>query len=162
MIRHTCTFDDHGADSDCKACQNMGISVDPISGYVETLIVAKPEFDDVNKPKHYNSHPSGVECIELTRHMTFDPGNSFKYVFRTELKNGKQDLEKSIYYLRDAIANPNPIYLPSWTDEEEHKLDRVIQAETNSRKLFFVAFKELDLYRAHAMVSNMLEVFNGA
>ena len=27
------------------------------------------EFDVVNKPKHYNSHPSGVECITVTEHM---------------------------------------------------------------------------------------------
>ena len=31
--------------------------------------------DPVNHPEHYTSHPSGVECIDITRHMTFNIGN---------------------------------------------------------------------------------------
>ena len=29
-------------------------------------------MDSVNHPKHYTSHPSGVECIEITEHMNFN------------------------------------------------------------------------------------------
>lgn len=28
--------------------------------------------DSVNHPAHYNAHPSGVECITITRHMSFN------------------------------------------------------------------------------------------
>lgn len=60
--------------------------------------------DPVHRPKHYNSHPSGIECIEVTRHMSFNLGNAMKYVWRADLKNGIEDLEKAIWYLNDEIA----------------------------------------------------------
>ena len=35
--------------------------------------------DNVNHPKHYTSHASGVECIEITEHYNFCVGNAIKY-----------------------------------------------------------------------------------
>ena len=32
--------------------------------------------DNVNHPKHYNSHPSGVEAIVICEHMPFNIGNA--------------------------------------------------------------------------------------
>lgn len=43
--------------------------------------------DNVNHPSHYNSHPSGVECITITEHMTFNVGNAVKYLWRAGLKD---------------------------------------------------------------------------
>jgi len=58
--------------------------------------------DSIN-PKHYNAHPSGIECIEITRHLEFDLGNSFKYVWRAGLKDDTiQELKKVKWYLEDA------------------------------------------------------------
>lgn len=60
--------------------------------------------DQVNNPKHYNSHASGVECIQITRHMTFNLGNVFKYLWRADHKGAKlQDLKKAQFYLNDEI-----------------------------------------------------------
>ena len=62
--------------------------------------------DLVNHPKHYTSHPSGVECIEITRHMSFNLGNAVKYLWRNGLKDGAssiQDLEKAVWYINDEI-----------------------------------------------------------
>ena len=28
--------------------------------------------DSVNHPAHYNSHSSGVECIDIVEHLTFN------------------------------------------------------------------------------------------
>lgn len=42
--------------------------------------------DNVNHPKHYTDHPSGVECITITEHMTFNAGNAVKYLWRAGLK----------------------------------------------------------------------------
>ena len=42
--------------------------------------------DSVNHPAHYNSHPSGIECIEIARHHNFNIGNSIKYLWRAGLK----------------------------------------------------------------------------
>lgn len=55
--------------------------------------------DMVNHPPHYNSHPSGVECIEVTERLPFNLGNAFKYVFRHRQKNGAEDLQKARWYL---------------------------------------------------------------
>ena len=62
------------------------------------------EHDPVNNPKHYTSHPSGVECIQITEHMGFLLGNAMKYIWRADLKNGIEDLEKAVFYLNREIA----------------------------------------------------------
>lgn len=62
--------------------------------------------DMVNNPAHYTSDPSGVECIEITRHRNFNIGNAFKYLWRAGLKNEDtviQDLRKAIFYIEDEI-----------------------------------------------------------
>jgi hypothetical protein len=68
--------------------------------------------DNVNHPKHYTSHPSGVECIDITRHYCFSIGNAIKYLWRAGLKKEEgledkqkeiEDLEKSIWYIKDRI-----------------------------------------------------------
>jgi hypothetical protein len=60
--------------------------------------------DPVNKPSHYTSHPSGIECLEITRHMGFNLGNVFKYVWRCDLKKDAiEDLKKAAFYLQDEI-----------------------------------------------------------
>jgi hypothetical protein len=74
--------------------------------------MTKPKFDDVNKPKHYNSHPSGIQCIEITRHMNFNVGNAIKYLWRTDHKNGIQDLEKAAWYIQDEIARLKRVAKP--------------------------------------------------
>lgn len=66
--------------------------------------------DLVNHPKHYTSDPSGVECIQITRHRNFNVGNALKYLWRNGLKDGNssiQDLEKAIWYLKDEIKRLN-------------------------------------------------------
>lgn len=35
---------------------------------------------NVNHPKHYNSHLSGVECIDIIRHYCYDIGAAIKYL----------------------------------------------------------------------------------
>lgn len=59
--------------------------------------------DNVNHPKHYTSHPSGVECITISRHMCFNLGNVLKYIWRADHKNGLEDLKKARWYLDDEI-----------------------------------------------------------
>jgi len=41
--------------------------------------------DPVNHPKHYTSHPSGIDCIQITEHMSFNLGNAIKYIWRADL-----------------------------------------------------------------------------
>ena len=62
------------------------------------------ENDPVNHPAHYTSHPSGVECIQITRWMNFNLGNAIKYIWRAGNKgNALEDLKKARWYLDDEI-----------------------------------------------------------
>lgn len=61
--------------------------------------------DNVNHPKHYTSHPSGVECIEVTEHFNFCIGNAIKYLWRAGLKGEQiEDLRKARWYIDREIA----------------------------------------------------------
>ncbi|MFM0326102.1 DUF3310 domain-containing protein [Caballeronia glebae] len=56
--------------------------------------------DVVNHPKHYNSHPSGIECIDVVEHFGFNLGNVIKYLWRAEEKGAPiKDLKKASWYL---------------------------------------------------------------
>lgn len=56
--------------------------------------------DMVNHPKHYNDHPSGVECIDIIEHMNFCLGNAVKYIWRADLKGDAiEDLKKARFYI---------------------------------------------------------------
>lgn len=58
----------------------------------------------VNNPKHYNNHPSGIECIEVVRHMNFNRGNAVKYIWRAGDKGNEiEDLKKAAWYIADEI-----------------------------------------------------------
>lgn len=60
--------------------------------------------DVVNHPKHYTSHPSGVECITVVEHMSFNLGNAMKYIWRASEKGATiQDLQKAEWYVRREI-----------------------------------------------------------
>jgi hypothetical protein len=61
--------------------------------------------DVVNHPSHYTSHPSGIECIQVTEHMNFNLGNATKYVWRAGLKSDDpvQDLQKARWYIEREI-----------------------------------------------------------
>lgn len=70
-------------------------------------------MSNVEHPQHYNCHPSGIECIEIARHMDFNLGNVMKYIWRhghkrsetnpDQLSNAIEDLEKAAWYLNDEI-----------------------------------------------------------
>lgn len=61
--------------------------------------------DNVNHPKHYTEHPSGVECIQITEHMNFCIGNAVKYLWRAGLKHDDslEDLRKARWYIEREI-----------------------------------------------------------
>ena len=55
---------------------------------------------DTINPSHYQDHPSGIQCIQITEHMNFCLGNAIKYIWRAGLKNNAiEDLEKARWYL---------------------------------------------------------------
>lgn len=75
--------------SACSACIKRGVPFDPVA-----------------KPEHYNVHPSGIQCIEITQHHNFCVGNALKYLWRQGLKAGEpsvKDLRKAIQYIEFEI-----------------------------------------------------------
>lgn len=61
-------------------------------------------MEAVNHPSHYNK-PGRKECIEemidlygLDAVITFCTLNSYKYLYRHDLKNGQEDLDKAKWY----------------------------------------------------------------
>lgn len=61
-------------------------------------------FDPIQRPKHYASHPSGIECIQIAEHMGFCLGNAVKYLWRAGLKRDAiEDLKKAIWYIQREI-----------------------------------------------------------
>jgi hypothetical protein len=60
--------------------------------------------DNVNHPKHYTSHPSGVECVQVAECYCFNVGNAIKYLWRAGLKEeeGKTPADKRVEDLRKA------------------------------------------------------------
>lgn len=64
--------------------------------------------DDVNHPSHYQSE-NGIECIDaivaalgIEGAIAYCRGNVIKYSWRTDKKNGAQDLRKAEWYSRKA------------------------------------------------------------
>ena len=95
--------------------------------------------DNVNHPKHYTSHPSGVQAIEITRWLRGPYSNACKYVMRgwEGLKGDPiEDLEKALWYLNDAEKFPDDGRgLP---DDVEDRLDKWIEAEPDANKAYVV------------------------
>lgn len=62
--------------------------------------------EEIDHPPHYNDHPSGVECITVVEHMTFNVGNAVKYLWRAGKKNpdALTDLKKARWYIDRELA----------------------------------------------------------
>jgi hypothetical protein len=92
-----------------KACAELNKRAGDMMDSLSYTIESNPHIfpnDPVNHPKHYTSHPSGVECIEITEHMDFCVGNAIKYLWRAGLKDQETsivDLKKAIFYINRKI-----------------------------------------------------------
>ena len=73
-------------------------TVEEFKEYYKPLVQA----DMVNHPPHYKDE-SGIECIEVTKHMSFCGGNCFKYLYRAGKKDSTvEDLKKAKWYAKRA------------------------------------------------------------
>jgi hypothetical protein len=78
--------------------------------------------DMVNHPPHYKD-ASGIECIEVTKHMQFCGGNCFKYLYRAGKKGSTvEDLKKAAWYAERAWIGNEVI-----NDEAYQKLREVLR-----------------------------------
>ena len=73
---------------------------------IGSINATEKKNDNVESPKHYTSHPSGVECIEIAKHHNFCTGSAIKYIWRCGIKNQDteiEDLEKAVRFLNFEI-----------------------------------------------------------
>lgn len=59
-------------------------------------------YETVDHPQHYNSHPKGIECIEVIEDMSANIAFAVKHLWRAGLKPGSahdEDLRKAIWYI---------------------------------------------------------------
>lgn len=116
--KHECEGTRREAAERAEALRKLEVACEVVSQFVadEYVItdesITQPIFDAVNHPKHYTSHPSGVECIDVTKHYNFQIGNAMKYLWRQGLKDEAgldpvekqiQDCEKAIWYIQSYI-----------------------------------------------------------
>lgn len=105
----TCVWKNNGdgtvslADPRMKSCSKCEDNTFAACGEASGIPV--PVLEDlVNHPKHYTSHPSGIECIRITEHMNFCLGNAVKYIWRADEKgHDLEDLQKAAWYIAREI-----------------------------------------------------------
>ena len=83
-----------------------GRTIAYFDNYIDAQKFVDRVNNDVEHPKHYNDHPSGVECIQITEHMNFCLGNAMKYIWRAGIKTDSpiEDLKKAKWYIEREIA----------------------------------------------------------
>ena len=65
--------------------------------------------DPINNPTHYDMPIQPLDFIRANReHLCFMSANVIKYVCRHKRKNGRQDLEKAMTYLKMMIEDYYP------------------------------------------------------
>jgi hypothetical protein len=137
----------------CPTCQQ------PAGGVHTPDCAAVKPVDMVNHPPHYTATTTiPFECIDVVRDMTFNAGNAVKYVWRADRKNGAEDLRKAQWYLRDAIAHGDPVYIGRTPWQHGARLDVVIRAQNDlHRARFFAAISGRLLGDALEAVDSLLD-----
>jgi hypothetical protein len=155
---HVYTTDYAGIDPEKAICTTCG----GLRQFHTTFIsVRNDPVDMVNHPPHY-SKQDGVdfECIELARRYTFDVGNAVKYMWRTDRKNGREDVAKARWYVKDAINTVDNIYCDLRLEMVEHTKELVRQVAVAqvdaSRQWFFFALYRSNLPEALCALNEIL------
>ncbi len=88
------------------SCSQCGaVSVDASHFDVLKNCKTRRNQNIVDHPPHYTSSASGIECIDVTEHLTFCIGNAIKYLWRAGLKgDALEDLRKAAWYVQREIG----------------------------------------------------------
>ena len=117
--------------------------------------------DLVNNPPHYTSHQSGIECIEITRHLGFNRGNALKYLWRCGKKDDdEQELKKAIWYLKDELSNNNDVSYGTNIFIINDKLDELVLYQTDQERQLFnliIFGTQNDLQQAIHTIEGMID-----
>lgn len=98
-------------------------------------------MEHVNHPKHYNSHPNGIECIDIIRHYVCDIANAQKYLMRAGKKQEMgmedaekeiEDLKKALWYIEDYRVKIPQLLLSHFKSRE--RMEQIVIEVTGHRK----------------------------
>ena len=118
---HNCKFTNKEANEEpCINCQNNFVA--GTKEYDAHDLLWQPvnsdkaiEMDAVNHPNHYTN--GSIECIDAMvaaygkdRVADYCIINAFKYIWRSEHKNGLEDIKKAIWYLNKHVELKEDIY----------------------------------------------------
>lgn len=72
---------------------------------------------DPTNPPYYSSYPVDLTCITIARHMGFDAGTAFAYVWRAGKKESLVlDIDKALWYVNYPRMNP-------WVSVDTNKMN---------------------------------------
>lgn len=120
-------------------------------------------MNDAINPKHYKCHPSGVECIQIRRHLKSNRSDAIKYLWRCGQKDAQvQELNKAIWYLRDEIVEFSGDI--EYSQKTTRLLDNLLltlalHQDNCVRRLFnFIVFGDAEcLQQAIDIIKNMIK-----
>lgn len=103
-----------------QALKDQAVSEDRVLTdfqYIETKL---NKHDAVNRPSHYTWHPSGVQQIEISEHMSYNLGCAIKYIWRCNHK-GKviEDLNKARFCIEREIERLQLDQADEWIGESK-------------------------------------------
>jgi hypothetical protein len=131
--------------------------------------------DNVNHPSHYTNHSSGVECIDIVEHLSFNLGNGIKYLWRAGLKNDKlEDLKKAKWYFeRESQRSQKHYYAISAYTKKiiGDNITKVIRTEQNEKlkKIYYMVsvvttdpdLIDNNIYRIIKEIDNLINDMQG-
>ncbi len=115
----------------------------------------------IDNPDYYKNNQSKIECIEITRNISFCRASAIKYLWRIGQKDlTENELKKALWYLRDELQhNANIRYTNEKAKFLLNKMDTLaLYQDENTRQLFFniVFGNENGLKMAIAAIEGML------
>lgn len=104
-----------------------------------TTTQSKDPNEQVAHPRHYNQHPSGIECIEIIEHLPANLSHAFKYIWRCGLKTANdplRELRSAEWYVRREMDRRKNFAVDGYaqTDAVWRYLAEKITAEAKSRE----------------------------
>ena len=85
--------------------------------------------DPIN-PAHYTTHPSGVQCIEISQHLSGCLAQAFQYVWRCGQKDDPvQELKKALWFIEQELTIDKPQVIRELVFKDA--LVKVSRADTN-------------------------------
>ena len=106
-------------------------------------------MSNVDHPNHYQSE-SGLEVIDVIKAFTselsgeeaFCIGNAIKYVCRYSKKNGVEDLEKAVWYLKRVISIRKTEFLKTPDPTADVKNTQKTKCDYNIGRFLFASREE--------------------